>query len=240
MFNCPLSLEKANRLIEQLSLVGNCHVIDVGCGEGEFLIRVAERYRITGIGLDNNSGCIERANEKAKARLRGKDVSFICRDAQSCTWETYKSNLMICIGAEFIFGGYRQTLQYLSQSLIEDGKLLIGTVFWKQVPVPEYLSLMGGKNPHFDYLTTIEIAFESGFIPLYLCRSNEDEWDDFESQHAQKHYLAALQNSDEKAFERARSWQGGYLKWGYETMGFGFFLLQKRSGVRAVSEYQSN
>lgn len=240
MFNCPLSPEKANRLIEQLQLVGDCHVTDVGCGEGEFLVQVAERYKITGIGLDKNSGCTEQANEKVKARLAGKDVSFICQDAKSFTWETHKFNLMICIGSEFILGGYRQTLQCCSQSLIEGGKLLIGTVFWKQVPVPEYLSLMGGENPHFDYLTTIEIALEFGFIPLYLCQSNEDEWDDFESRHAQKHYLSALQNSDEEAFERLCNWQRGYLKWGRETMGFGFFLLQKRPHVRALSARQFN
>lgn len=229
MFNCPLSPEKANRLIQQLKLVDDSHVTDIGCGEGEFLIQVAERYRITGTGLDNNSGCIERANEKLKARLPGKNVSFVCQDARSFTWKTRRSNLTICIGAEFILGGYRQTLRSCSESLIEGGKLLIGTVFWKQAPAPEYLSLMGGENPHFDYLTTAEIAIESGFVPLYLCRSNEDEWDDFESRHAQKHYLTAIQNADEEKFEWTRRWQQGYLKWGRETMGFGFFMLQKRA-----------
>ena len=86
---------------------------------------------------------------------------------------------------------------------------------------------MGGENPHFDYLTTVDIALKEGFIPLYLCRSSEDEWDDFEGRHAQKHYLAALQSDDKIAFKRICDWQQGYLKWGSETMGFGFFLLQK-------------
>jgi hypothetical protein len=125
-------------------------------------------------------------------------------------------------------GGYRQALQLFSHHLLNSGALLFGTVFWKQEPMLEYLELMGGENPHFDYLTTVDIAIEEGFIPLYLCRSNEDEWDDFESRHAQKRYLAAMKSVDEIAFEQIQNWQRGYLRWGSNTMGFGFFLFQKR------------
>lgn len=149
MFNCPLSPEKANRLIDQFKLVGDCHVTDVGCGEGEFLVQVAERYKITGIGLDKNSGCIDQANEKVKARLLGKDVSFICQDAQSFNWETHKSNLMLCIGSEFILGGYRQTLRCCSGSLIEGGKLLIGTVFLEASACSRVFELDGRREPAF-------------------------------------------------------------------------------------------
>lgn len=228
MFNCPLSTEKADRLVEQLELAHNCYVVDVGCGEGEFLIRVAERYEIAGFGLDKNSDLIELANGKAKQRIPGKNVSFICQDAQLFAGKEQKANLIVCIGSEFIFGGYRQALQYLSPYSVDEGIFLMGTVFWQQEPCSEYLNLMEGKNPHFDYLTTVDIAIEEGFIPLYLCRSSEDEWDDFESRYARKRYHAAIQNADEVAFEQIRNWQRGYLRWGRETMGFGFFLLQKR------------
>jgi cyclopropane fatty-acyl-phospholipid synthase-like methyltransferase len=228
LFNCPLSPEKADKLVEHLALNRDSYAIDVGCGEGEFFIRVAERYKIVGIGLDKNSDLIEVANNKVKTRIPSQDVSFVCQDAKSFAWENQKADLIICIGSEFIFGGYRQALQCLSNSLIDSGKLLIGTVFWKKEPDSEYLSLMNGENPHFDYLTTVEIGIEQGFIPLYLCRSNDDEWDDFESQHAQKQYLAALHNGSKQAFERIQRWQRGYLRWGHETMGFVFVLFQKR------------
>lgn len=54
MFNCPLGVERASRLIEQLNLESHDRVLDIGCGEGEFLTRIAERYDITGIGVDLN------------------------------------------------------------------------------------------------------------------------------------------------------------------------------------------
>jgi hypothetical protein len=40
-----------------------------------------------------------------------------------------------------------------------------------------------------------------------------------------------MQKNDEIALKRVRDWQRGYLKWGYKTMGFGFFLLQKTNQV---------
>lgn len=111
MFNCPLSREKADRLVEQLALADSCRVLDVGCGEGEFLIRVAERYQVTGVGLDSNPDCIALANKQVRVRTLDKSLSFACQDVRSFDWGTHEADLIICIGAEFILGGYRQTLQ---------------------------------------------------------------------------------------------------------------------------------
>ncbi len=228
MFNCPLSIEKANRLIQQIELPNNSYVIDVGCGEGDFLIQFLKQYQVTAIGIDNKPDCIKLANENKKSEVLDKNISFICQDARLFDWAAREADLIIAIGSEFIFGGYRQTLEYFSTFLNDRGKLLIGTVFWKQEPPTEYLSLMGGENPHFDYFTTVDIAVQERFIPLYSCRSNQDEWDDFEGRFAKKRYIEAIKSNDEAAFEQTCKWQQGYLKWGIETMGFGFFLLQKR------------
>lgn len=228
MFNCPLSLEKAIILVEQLKLTQNAYIVDIGCGEGEFLIRVVEQYEATGVGIDNNPDLIKIATHKAKKSIQSKHLSFICKDWQLFDWGARKADLIISIGSEFIFGGYQQTLQSLSAHLLDNGKLLIGTVFWKQKPPSEYLRLMGNENHHFDFFTTVDIAIESGFVPLYICRSNDDEWDDFESKHARERYLAAIQDDDDKEFNKTRNWQQGYLKWGINTMGFCFLLLQKR------------
>ena len=228
MFNCPLSAERASRLIEQLNLENHDRVLDIGCGKGEFLIQVAERYDITGVGVDHNSDLTTWAEQKAKERDLSKNLSFVCQDARSFDWKAHKANLIICIGSEFILGGYRQALRLFSHHLVSSEAMLIGTVYWKQDPVPEYLDLMGGENPHFDYLTTVDIAVEEGFIPLYLCRSNEDEWDDFESRHTQNRYRTAMKSDDEAALKQTQNWQRGYLRWGSQTIGFGFFLFQKR------------
>lgn len=228
MFNCPLSSQKAIRIIEQLNLTKNNYIVDIGCGEGELLISIAERYNyIAGIGIDNNSNSISIANQKAKTRISNELISFVCQDAKLFDWKARKTDLIISIGSEFILGGYRPTLKLCFDLLVTRAKLLLGTVFWKQEPSIEYLKLMEGENTYFDLLTTVNIAIEEGFTPIYICRSDRDEWDDFESRYAAELYLEAIQNADKKAFEKVQSWQRGYLKWGSDTMGFVFLLLQK-------------
>ena len=76
MFNCPLSLEKADRLVEILALTDRPRVVDVGCGTGEFLIRVVERYGGHGIGIDPDGDAL--------AECRGRAVA--CREVSLVTW----------------------------------------------------------------------------------------------------------------------------------------------------------
>ena len=230
LFNSPLHTAKADRIIEQLSLKPSSFVLDAGCGDGEFLIRVAERYEIKGVGFDHNERLIERARAKASHRIKSGLVDFLVQDATNFSGQNNVYDLIICIGSEFIFGGYEATLKKLQLSLSPKGLLLIGTIFWKQKPTDEYLQLMGGENPHFDHETTVEKAVQQGFIPFYICRSNDDEWDDFESSTSQRKYVEALKQPSSAEvttqIEKVRQWQRGYLKWGIDTMGFGFYLLR--------------
>ncbi|MEM7331218.1 MAG: class I SAM-dependent methyltransferase [Chloroflexota bacterium] len=230
LFNSPLHETKANRLIEQFNLKPNSSVLEIGCGDGEFLVRVAEKYKIDGLGIDANEQLIEKAQNKSNQRLKLSNLQFLTQDATTFSSERRVYDLIICIGSEFIFGGYEAALKKLKLLLTEDGLLLMGTIFWKQQPADEYLQLMGNKNPHFNHLSTVEKAVHQGFIPLYICRSNDDEWDDFESSFTQRNYLDALKSSSSdgraKQIEDLFKWQSGYLKWGTNTMGFGYYLFR--------------
>lgn len=45
----PTSEEKLTRLVELLRLPTGAQVVDIACGKGEFLIRLAEAYGIRGV-----------------------------------------------------------------------------------------------------------------------------------------------------------------------------------------------
>jgi cyclopropane fatty-acyl-phospholipid synthase-like methyltransferase len=229
LFNSPLHTVKADHIIEQFNLKPGSYVLDAGCGEGEFLIRVAERYEIKGFGVDINKFLIDRAQDKANTRIKAGNVVFTAQDAPNYLNEKKLFDLIICMGSDSIFGGYEAAIQKLKLSLVPNGLLFIGTIFWKQKPADEYLQLMGGENPYFDHANTIDKAIKQGFIPLYICRSNDDEWDDFESSTSQRKYLEAIKQPSTleaaKQIEKVMAWQKGYLKWGIDTMGFGFYLL---------------
>ena len=69
LFNNPLSNEKADRLISVMDVPNNASVLDVGCGQGEFLIRVIESTNANGIGIDIDSACIAAARKNASGRI---------------------------------------------------------------------------------------------------------------------------------------------------------------------------
>ena len=48
----PTSEEKLARLVEFLRLPPKAQVVDIACGKGEFLIRLAEAYGVRGMGID--------------------------------------------------------------------------------------------------------------------------------------------------------------------------------------------
>ena len=66
LFNSPFSSEKADRLIGLLPLDSESRVLDVGCGTGEFLVRVIEKFGAQGTGVDIDPTSLEIARRKAE------------------------------------------------------------------------------------------------------------------------------------------------------------------------------
>ena len=48
----PTSGEKLDHLVGQLRLDAGARVIDIACGKGEFLLRLAETYGVNCLGID--------------------------------------------------------------------------------------------------------------------------------------------------------------------------------------------
>lgn len=228
MFNSPLSKSRAQDLINTIHPTEGAFVVDLGCGEGAFLRLMAMRYAIRGVGVDNHSQRIKTALAESPHDQAVGKTSFVCADAAAYLHGMEPADLIVCMGAEFIFGGLDGLLHAAKQRLKPLALLLVGTIYWKHPPPADYLALMGGQNPHFDLPTTVEMALNANYDPMVVQRSSDDEWDSFESQRARHSYRAARHENDPDLREEAWTWQHGYLKWGMETMGFCWLVLQKR------------
>ena len=211
-------------------------MLDVGCGEGEFLIQVLERHPVNGIGVDASESCIKVANSAASSRLPTEQYEFQNIDAISISLEVESVDVAICIGSTHAFGegqeAYPKALKQLSQYVKPGGQLLIGEGFWQKDPDPEYLALLGEPvgiyNSHQE---NVEVGQSLNLFPLYAVTSSLDEWDDFEWHFSMSTEKEAADNGHRDSIHsrllEARKWRDGYLKWGRSTMGFGFYLFQK-------------
>ncbi|MHA2178614.1 MAG: SAM-dependent methyltransferase, partial [Candidatus Thorarchaeota archaeon] len=48
----PMSEEKFERFFQFLNLPKDTRILDIACGKGEVLVRLAEKYGISGVGVD--------------------------------------------------------------------------------------------------------------------------------------------------------------------------------------------
>ncbi len=77
----PMSLVKLEQLVALLDLKPGARVLDIACGKGEFLIRLAERYRgITGTGIDFSPYCIADVRKQHQARVPDAQLQFLEMD----------------------------------------------------------------------------------------------------------------------------------------------------------------
>lgn len=216
LFNSPLSSARADRLIELLSLDSSSRVIDVGCGAGEFLRRIADRHGCACVGVDP-------IGDFPDSTLRAEFHAAKIQDFEAAP-ESF--DCAICLGATHAFSlgepAYLEALRGLSRLVRPGGQLLIGEGHWTREPDPEYLEFLGEPGLYRTHAENVSFAEEFGLIPLYACASNLDEWDDFEWSH----HIEKEKSDSAEVIERSRVWRRNYLKWGRGVMGFGFYLFK--------------
>lgn len=233
LFCNPTSSNKINELINILKLLPGAKVLDIASGKAEFLIRLAEQYQIQGLGIDLSPFCVADAQKKHQERVPAADLKFLTMDGA----EYQKSNkdcfdLVSCIGASWIFKGYRGTLEALASMASPQGWIVVGEPYWKEEPAQEYLEALEIKKDLYG--THYENALkgqELGLKLMYTLVSNKDDWDRYEALQ----WYAAVQwaennwdDPDRKiVLEEVNKSRDIYLKWGRSSFGWAIYVFKK-------------
>ena len=228
----PLSSQKLDELVDLLDLPVGARVLDIACGKGEMLVRLAERYGIEGVGVDISPYCIRDAMEKAKARVPGASLTFLEMDGAQFVAEEGSFDLAMCLGASFVFGGYRGTLRALARFVRPGGQVLVGEPYWKTTPPPEYLAATGLRPDEFGtHADNVAAGIQEGLVPLYTLVSSEDDWDRYEALQwrAAERYAAANPDDPDvpELLRRVRHDRDAYLRWGRDTLGWSVYLFRR-------------
>jgi cyclopropane fatty-acyl-phospholipid synthase-like methyltransferase len=226
--------EKIEELSRLLRLKQGARVLDIACGKGEFLIRLAELYNISGVGVDISPYCIKDCLEKHQKRTPNSDIKFIEMDGAKYKPETYESfDLTMCIGATWVYGGYRGTMQILKKMTKPSGLIMVGEAFWLKEPSEEYLKASGMKRDEIGtYYDNVKAGErEEGLTCIYSLVSNHDDWDRYEwlKWWATDDYVRTHPDDPDipELLERSRQEKENYLRWERETLGWAIYIFRK-------------
>ncbi|KOV84333.1 cyclopropane-fatty-acyl-phospholipid synthase family protein [Nocardia sp. NRRL S-836] len=235
-FHGPLSEQRAARLIDSLLPLDGGHVLDLGCGWAECLLRTLEAApTATGTGVDRNE--VDIAHGRANAEERGLAGRVSLQVADVAQWRPDRpADAVIVNGASQVWGG--DPLQHTANALTAarelmrpGGRLLLGEGFWEQEPTGAQLAAMPVPREQYRSLAgLVDLALEHGYRLLGAEQASRDEWDVFENRHglAWERWLRANPDSPHAEEVRARAdRQRNYRLHGWRgVMGLAYLTLQ--------------
>jgi SAM-dependent methyltransferase len=229
----PVDETKLERLYDLLELKPNAGVMDIGCGKGEMQIRLAEKYDIKGLGIDKSPYCVREAAERKRQRIPQADLKFLEMDGAQYKPESGESSdLAMCIGATWIYGGYKNTVRALGGMTRASGFVMVGEPFWRTNPPQEYLQSEGLSADSFDtHHGNTRTGESEGLRLVFTLVSSQEDWDKSEGLHwtsAAEHALAHPEDTDlEELLARDSKERESYLRWGRDTLGWAIYLFRR-------------
>jgi SAM-dependent methyltransferase len=228
----PLSLQKIDTLIDRLPLQPHSRVLDIATGKGEFFFRLCERYKSSGIGVDLSPYHIKDAQDKLTQRNPGLDLELLEMDgAKFKPANDEKFDLASCLGASWIWGGYKGTLTALKEMVKPGGFIVSGEPFWIQDPPESYLKIMGLKREDFGtHAQNVKMGEELGLFCAYTLVSDLNDWDNYETTQwdaAFDYIRDHPEDSDnEDLVQKIQENKYAYLDFGRECLGWAVYVFR--------------
>jgi SAM-dependent methyltransferase len=233
----PTSEEKLTLLVELLRLPINAQVVDIACGKGELLIRLAEAYKARGMGIDISPFYLAEAKRRLKARTSSAGITFVKMDgAHFKPDEPHSLDLASCIGASWIFGGHANTLKALISMVKPGGWVIVGEPYWKQAPSEDYLEVSGCSREEFgSHTSNAETGERRGMELVHTLVSNKDDWDRYEGLQWFSAAEYARTHPDDpdlaELVERVNKEKTAYLRWGRDTLGWAIYIFRSSTSA---------
>jgi SAM-dependent methyltransferase len=123
-FDAPLSEERAVELVRRLVVAPGGHVLALGCGNAELLLRiVAAHPATTGTGVDRDRAALDRGRRRIAERGLLDRVDLVEADLAGFR---DRADVVLCLDAERAWGGAEPALTALAGHVEPGGLVLLG------------------------------------------------------------------------------------------------------------------
>lgn len=228
----PISNARLEEVLDLLDLKPGAQVLDVGCGRAELLVRISERYGASGVGIDRSPYAIKRAREESQRRGTDKHVVFFHQDGGEYFAPPASFDMTMCLGASFVFQGYRGTLRALARMVRPGGLVLVGEPYWIREPAPEYLTALETTRATFGtHAENVRAGEQEGLTPIYTCCSTAQDFDRYEGLQWRAAHRWAREHPDDpdvvEVLSRVGRDRDAYLTHGRDTLGWALYLFSR-------------
>ena len=232
----PISEEGVLEMESVLELKPGMRVLDIASGLGEMLIGMACRHGVSGVGVDVSPYAIRRAEARKAALAPQADIRFLemkGEDYAPPSDPDERFDVVMCVGASWIWKGYKGTLRALEGFVKPGGLIVNGEPFWRMSPPDAYLrsaSLGRHEFPTLDeYYGTLS---DLGLSLVWMRGVTEQEWDRYEMLQVTSFDRFARENPGDPDLEEIRKklvpTKEAYFRWGRSVCGFAFWVLRTR------------
>lgn len=175
LFNAPLSERHAAQLIDDLNLHEKCHILDLGCGWGELLLRaLATMPGAIGVGVDHDLSAVSRARAAAAERNLLQSATFVCADLRTYTGPP--SDVVFAIGIGHTTRSPRHALTIIKDRLLPGGSALYADGYWKRPPTVAERAAIGSNSRELGSLGELcADAAAVGFSVLSSSVADDEE-----------------------------------------------------------------
>ncbi len=216
LYNAPLAPGRARDLIGRGVAEGGTQLLDIGCGDGRFLLDVLEqRPDCRGDGVDLNPRAIERAAQAAASRGLTPRVAFHAVDVADWAGD---ADTVICVGSAHAWSDRAAGFAALRERTRAGGRLIYGDGFWKAEPPAAAVDILGDLPSLFGLVT---LATSAGWRPLLVTEATTDEHDTWESDWRAGLELSGHPQARALADERREEYFGVYRG----IFGFAWMVL---------------
>jgi SAM-dependent methyltransferase len=227
----PFTDEKLMLLGEVCRLGRTQRQLDLACGKGEMLARWAQRFGISGVGVDISGVFLDAARRRADELGTADRLKFVEADAGNYDAEPGSFDVVSCIGATWIGGGLGGTLELMRRPLRAGGLLLVGEPFWHEPPPEEALvALECGPDEFTSLGGTLDRFDVAGLELIEMVLADGDSWDRYiAAQWWTIDQWIGAHRDDPRADEMHDllvAWRRAHLEYGRRYLGWGVFVLR--------------
>ena len=219
---CPFSDDTVASLVGRLEVPRTASILDVGCGRGEWVVRLLEAHpHAKAVAVDRSEPALEAAGRRAReAGVKDRLVLYHGEGRAYLRSSGNVHDLIVCTGSDHVFGSQADALRILCPRLTPEGLILFAAGFWNTEPAEAALEALGQ-----DLRDALPIGLPalvggvmaSSLTPLHVVVASEREWDDYEwswiaslEEHARRHPEEDSEQLRDVAREHREGYLGGY------------------------------